>query len=241
MRCHTKVINGTTSSAPAKRPAATLESVPPSDAQPNEGVSAPVDLEALLPPASDGLPPLLTDLAPVSDVTSEPAAPDDASTLPAAQKAAPAASPLDEDTEPAEAPPEFSAVTIRNPFGDGEIEVEEISLVDIPGGPTLAAAASNDAGGDEYSGMASSLREGAWVEFRDDEDMRRPARLSYISPLKGTYLFVNRQGKKVGEYSLYQLAREFRTGNAVVLDEVPLFDRAMTSLVGALKGSGRTH
>ena len=63
--------------------------------------------------------------------------------------------------------------------------------------------------------MSSSLNEGAWIEFRDDEDNRRPARLSYISPLKGTYLFVNRQGKKVGEYSLYQLAREFRTGRAV--------------------------
>jgi hypothetical protein len=242
MRCHTKVINGIASSAPAKRAAATVESVPPSDAPPDEGASAPADLEALLPPASDGLPPLLTDLAPVSDSTApEPASAADASTQPDAQEPTPAASPLDEDTEPAEAPPEFSAVTIRNPFGEGEIEVEEISLVDIPGAQTVTAAASSDAGGDEHSSMASSLREGAWVEFRDDEDMRRPARLSYISPLKGTYLFVNRQGKKVGEYSLYQLAREFRTGNAVVLDEVPLFDRAMTSLVGALKGSGRTH
>ena len=30
-------------------------------------------------------------------------------------------------------------------------------------------------------------------------------------------------------------------GNAVVLDQVPLFDRAMTSLVGALKGAGKVH
>lgn len=54
---------------------------------------------------------------------------------------------------------------------------------------------------------------------------------------KGTYLFVNRQGKKVGEYSLYQLAREFRCGRASMLDAVPLFDRAMGSLVGALRAT----
>jgi hypothetical protein len=85
--------------------------------------------------------------------------------------------------------------------------------------------------------MASSLKEGAWVEFRDGEDNRTQARLSYISPLKGTYLFVNRQGRKVGEYSLYQLARELRSGNAQVIDGVPLIDRAMSSLVGALRMS----
>jgi hypothetical protein len=83
--------------------------------------------------------------------------------------------------------------------------------------------------------MASSLRAGAWVEFRDSEDNRTQAKLSYISPLKGTYLFINRQGRKVAEYSLYQLAREFRCGNAQVMDGVPLFDRAMSSLVGVLR------
>jgi len=54
-------------------------------------------------------------------------------------------------------------------------------------------------------------------------------------------LFVNRQGKNVGEFSLYQLARESRSGNLAVMDEVPLFDRAMSSLVGALRGSATTH
>ena len=48
---------------------------------------------------------------------------------------------VDEDAS-RHAAPEFSNVTIRNPFGDGEIEVEEISLSDLPG---FANAASNDA------------------------------------------------------------------------------------------------
>ncbi len=153
--------------------------------------------------------------------------------------AAAATAPFDEDTEPAAAPPEFAAVTIQNPFGEGEIEVEEISMSELPpaGGAPSSYGDSASGGGDEHSRLVKGLKEGAWIEFRDDDDNRRPARLSYISPLKGTYLFVNRQGKKVGEYSLYQLAREFRTGRASVLDAVPLFDRAMGSLVGALRAS----
>lgn len=161
--------------------------------------------------------------------------------MPARAADEPAALPeIDEDIEPASGLPTFSNVTIQNPFGDGQIEVEEISLSDLPGVPELRSAKdspSSKASGDQYSQSVTNLSEGDWLEFRDAEDNRTQAKLSYISPLKGTYLFVNRQGRKVGEYSLYELAREFRSGNAVVLDAVPLFDRAMSSLVGVLKKS----
>jgi len=150
---------------------------------------------------------------------------------------------IDEDAEPAMTAPEFSNVTIRNPFGEGEIEVEEISLPDLPGFPELSTEARGGTAGakpdtDQYSQSVTNLKAGDWLEFRDD-DRRTQAKLSYISPLKGTYLFVNRQGVKVGEYSLYQLARDFRTGRAVALEAVPLFDRAMSRLVGVLKKSAK--
>ena len=89
---------------------------------------------------------------------------------------------------------------------------------------------------DQYGQLVTKLKAGDWVEFRD-EDRRTQAKLTYVSPVKGTYLFVNRQGVKVGEYSLYQLTRDFRTGRAIALESVPLFDRAMRSLVGVLKKS----
>jgi exonuclease VII small subunit len=229
MRCHTKVINGpaTEKSKVARSPVPAQAAAPgPAPASTQSGASA-------------AEPPVLTDeMAPSLDFSTGMPAEPPGNAPSALLSRAPAATEADADTEPAEAPPEFCAVTVINPFGDGEIEVEEIDLRDIPGAAATTPAHS-DGGGDEHSRMAGSLREGAWVEFRDDEDVRRPARLSYISPLKGTYLFVSRQGKKVGEYSLYQLGREFRTGRAVLLDEVPLFDRAMTSLVGVLKGAGK--
>jgi hypothetical protein len=225
MRCHTRIIN--TGSSSAAMPSASAATLP---------TTAPTAGDAVIP-AADASPeqevPVLTDV-----VSPEPEA---HATPPAAARVAE----HDQDMEPTEAEATFSAVTIPNPFGDGEIEVEEIDLSDFSNGsavgtltdvPGMAeAASSRGQGGDEYTQVVGSLTEGAWLEFRDDEDNRTPARLSYISPLKGTYLFVNQQGRKVGEYSLYQLAREFRTGRAATMNSEPLFERAMTGLVGALK------
>lgn len=150
---------------------------------------------------------------------------------------------VDEDAEPATAAPDFSNVKIRNPFGEGEIEVEEISLPDLPGYSEVSAELGEtaprpkpSADDDQYGQLVTNLKAGDWVEFRDD-DRRIQAKLSYVSPVKGTYLFVNRHGVKIGEYSLYQLTRDFRTGRAVALESVPLFDRAMRSIVGVLKKS----
>jgi hypothetical protein len=225
MRCHTKVINATGGALPgATASPQAVASGAPAPAAPLEAAlaSQPPPLTATAQPGN-------------APIATEERAPQLAS-APASAGEPPASEP--DDTEPAEAPPSFLAVTVQNPFGEGEIEIEEISLSDIPGAGTGFDGASlsrDEKTGDEYSDMATRLKEGGWIEFRDDNDNRRQARLSYISPLKGTYLFVNRQGKKVGEYSLYQLARELRSGRAVVLDAVPLFDRAMGSLVGALR------
>jgi len=226
MRCHTRIINTGSSSAAAVSASAVANmptTVPAADA----AAIAVADASG----AQDI--PVLTDVAvPAPEADAPPSA--------AARVAE-----HDQDMEPTEAEATFSAVTIPNPFGDGEIEVEEIELSDFSNGgavgtltdvPGMAEAASDRSqGGDEYTQVVSSLKEGAWLEFRDDEANRTPARLSYISPLKGTYLFVNQQGRKVAEYSLYQLAREFRTGRAATMNSEPLFERAMTGLVGALK------
>src|SRR4051812_28728320 len=152
-------------------------------------------------------------------------------------KSAPPAVEVDEDSETAAEPLEFSNVTIRNPFGDGDIDVEEISLSDLPG---FSNPASNDANAgaiDEFTQLVKKLKAGDWLEFREGTEQRAQAKLSYISPLKGTYLFVNRQGEKIGEYSLSQLAQELRDARIVVLADAPLMERAMSSIVGTLKKS----
>lgn len=244
MRCHTRIINGGV--APAAAPEA-----PASDAAPHApSLAAPtVAVESAQDAASDPAHdqhdvPLLTDVAIAAPEEEAAAEAVQEEAAPATDEAPPVAE-QDQDMEPTEAEATFSAVTIPNPFGDGEIEVEEIDLAEFSRGVVVGVATDipgvasgnerNQGSDDEHTRIVGSLKEGAWLEFRDDDDNRTPARLSYISPLKGTYLFVNRQGRKVAEYSLYQLTREFRTGRAALIDSAPLVDRAMTSLVGVLK------
>ncbi len=230
MRLHTKVISG---NAPARR--TTKE-----DAQPTltESIAPATATDAGPFPDPSNAEQLS---ARVESLRGEPALslPQNSSAFTETAKAV--APEVDEDAEPATQAPEFSDVTIKNPFGEGDIQIEEISLSDLPGLPELAAVSRRTAPPaepvDQHSQSVTDLREGDWLEFRSDDDGRTQAKLSYVSPLKGTYLFVNRQGAKVGEYSLYQLAREFRTGRAVLLEAVPLLDRAMSGLVGVLKKS----
>jgi hypothetical protein len=243
MRMHTKAMSGAVAKPavqPRSVPTLSEEVVPAPATEPMHPApelaipSIPAfdfGLEALTAYPSEATQPVAEHVLAAPSLPSMPAA----STVTA--RAADAVLEADEDAQPASAL-EFSSVTISNPFGDGEIEVEEISLSDLPG---FGNAASNDADAgttDQYGQAVKSLKAGDWLEFRDG-GQNMQARLSYISPLKGTYLFVNRRGEKVGEYSLLQLAQELRGARAVVLADVPLIDRAMSSLVGALKKNTR--
>jgi len=137
---------------------------------------------------------------------------------------------------------DFTAtITVKNPFGGGVVQVDEMNFTDLPGAsPAQARRAAKDA---ELTG---NLTEGTWVEIREkgeegEEGIRHPAKLTYISPMKSSYLFVDRQGKTVLECSGAELARRFRLGDVVVMDEAPLFDRIMGGLVGKLRGTAAPH
>ncbi|HET9836015.1 MAG TPA: DUF1631 domain-containing protein [Rhodanobacteraceae bacterium] len=80
-----------------------------------------------------------------------------------------------------------------------------------------------------------ALKVGSWIEFADQAGTRERAKLSWISPISGKYLFVNRRGLKVADRSLQQLAAEMRDGRAFALEEVPLFDRALDAIVERLR------
>ena len=56
-----------------------------------------------------------------------------------------------------------------------------------------------------------------------------------ISPISSKYLFVNRKGLKVADRTLAQLASDLPENRVTVLEEVPLFDRALDAIVERLK------
>lgn len=81
------------------------------------------------------------------------------------------------------------------------------------------------------------LKVGTWIEFFDEQGAKERAKLSWISPISSKYLFVNRKGLKVADRTLLQLASDLAESRITVLEEVPLFDRALDAIVERLKST----
>ena len=113
--------------------------------------------------------------------------------------------------------------------------VEEIVLGSSPFEPEAEAPTEAE---DEFVKTVRAIKVGTWIEFTDEAGQSERAKLSWISPISSKYLFVNRRGLKVCDKTVFGLAAELRRGSAVVLEEVPLFDRALDAIVARLRHPG---
>ncbi len=84
---------------------------------------------------------------------------------------------------------------------------------------------------DDYLEIARSLERGMWIEFEDQDGQLAFAKLAWVSPLRGTYLFTNRQGQKAQSMTAEDLAERFRADKARLVEAEPLIDRAFTSVL----------
>ena len=84
---------------------------------------------------------------------------------------------------------------------------------------------------DEYLEIARNLERGMWVEFEAEGGQLAFAKLAWVSPLRGTYLFTNRQGQKALSMTAEDLADRFRADRARLVEAEPLVDRAMTRVI----------
>ncbi|MEO8672294.1 MAG: DUF1631 domain-containing protein [Tahibacter sp.] len=90
---------------------------------------------------------------------------------------------------------------------------------------------------EHWTEQVRNLKVGVWIEFSDDQGGKERAKLSWISPISSKYLFVNRKGLKVADRTAVQLASDLGSGRVVILEEVPLFDRALDAIVERLKAA----
>lgn len=100
-----------------------------------------------------------------------------------------------------------------------------------------ASAAPMPGDEDEFVAQAKAMKVGTWIELTDANGVKERAKLSWISPISSKFLFVNRKGLKVADKTVHALAVEMRRGAAVILEEVPLFDRALDAIVERLKAA----
>jgi hypothetical protein len=109
--------------------------------------------------------------------------------------------------------------------------------------PILSAAAPDD---DDLSeperqmvGRLRKMRFGTWFEFKDEPGTPpRRIKLSWMSPLTSTCMFVDRSGRQAEIKSLPDLAQEILAGRARVIPRPkhPFIDRALVSIRKMLQG-----
>jgi hypothetical protein len=87
---------------------------------------------------------------------------------------------------------------------------------------------------DHFLEIAQSLDRGTWIEFENEDGQLAFAKLAWVSPLRGTYLFTNRQGQKALSMTADELAQRFRDDKARLVEAEPLLDRALASVVAQM-------
>jgi uncharacterized protein DUF1631 len=88
---------------------------------------------------------------------------------------------------------------------------------------------------DHFAELAASLERGMWIEFEGEDGQLAFAKLAWVSPLRGTYLFTNRQGQKAVSLTADELADRFRNDRARLVEAEPLVDRAFVSMMASLE------
>jgi len=143
-----------------------------------------------------------------------------------------AAAPMPEAPKAPPAALDFSTpVTIRNPFGEGQVQVKGLE-----GDPeeTVVNVA-------RHATDPDALRVGDWFEWKKagvEEPL--PVRLIFITPRKTRYIFCDRNQKEYIECTRNEVVRRLRSAEAVLMDEepeVPFFERIMSSVLNTMKGA----
>jgi len=115
-----------------------------------------------------------------------------------------------------------------NPLDDVYIQVLR---TDIPGNPDMSDDEDDEDIEEQYLRRADSLTRGVWVEFAEESPSRRRCKVAGIIMPEGKFVFVNRQGAKVGQKNRKRVARELKDDKLRALDKSQLFDRALEGVV----------
>lgn len=92
-----------------------------------------------------------------------------------------------------------------------------------------------DESSDELVKKVRDLKPGIWLEIKREGTVPERAKLLWVSAVRSQYLFVNRNGVKCGEYSGEELVKAIRLGEAQILEEAGLVDRALNAIVRKLR------
>jgi hypothetical protein len=88
----------------------------------------------------------------------------------------------------------------------------------------------------QYAEEIKDMALGTWVEFIDaDTERRSRGKLAWKCDFTGEYTFVDRKYKVVADLSNRKLIEEFELGLASIVDDIPIFDRALDSVISGIQ------
>ena len=128
-----------------------------------------------------------------------------------------------------------SSITVRNPFGNGQVQVNALDQDH----EEATALVSPDAADPE------AMMPGDWFKWTEPgSEESRPVCLIFVTPRKTRYIFLDRGEKDYIECTRNEVNRRLRTGEAVLMEEdpeVPFFERIMGGVISKIRGdSART-
>ena len=131
----------------------------------------------------------------------------------------------------------------RIQFTDKGVEIEEVAAAKVGSEPMPKMSAGGD-GSSSGNNMAIAhdspglaLKRGTWVEFVRSSGKKIRVKLSWISPLQGIYLFTNPSASGALSVTPEALESQFRRGDARIIEESSLVDRAVDNMVHSLSGA----
>jgi hypothetical protein len=109
-----------------------------------------------------------------------------------------------------------------------DLDLEEIPISDVPW-------QANELQKDDAGVAVSRLKRGTWIEFTHSDGTTSRSKLAWVSPLRGLYLFTNRVGSRALSITPSRLTEKFRNGQAQIINDEALIDRAVSDMMGRLQ------
>lgn len=109
------------------------------------------------------------------------------------------------------------------------VEVEEVTLV---GAKPVWRANDRD-----VARQIADLKRGDWVEFQQEDGSSARERLTWISPQRHILVFSNHRAAKAISIAPDALARLIREGQAAIVSDKPIFERAMDGVLESLNAA----
>ncbi len=129
---------------------------------------------------------------------------------------------------------EEGAAPLTSDFFEQEA-VEEITLSDLT--PEADSAPEIE---DEHWHTARNMVIGQWLKIDDGRGKKQRAKMVWRSELLDECTFLNWKFKVVADLTFAELAQKFRSGEAVLIDDLPLFEKAMDAVMSRLHKSATT-